>query len=81
MLVKNLLSNRYCVTAKPHLVPFLYKSLDGAEQRTISSHCDQDFFQWIDLLAINLPINQREGLYQIWVTLTNQEIQLVTEQA
>lgn len=68
------------MAAISHLISFLHKSLNAAEQGTVTSHCDQDFFQWIDLMAINLPIHLRKGLHQIWVTLTNQEIKLVTEQ-
>lgn len=68
------------MTVITHLVPFLHKSLYGAEQGSVTSHCDQDFFQWIDLMAINLPIHLRKGLDQTWVTLTKQEIKLVTEQ-
>lgn len=64
------------MSAITHLVPFLHKSLYGAEQGTVTSHRDQDFFQWIDFMAINLPIHLRKGLHQIWVTLTNQKIKL-----
>lgn len=80
ILVKNLLSKHYCMTAITHLVPFLHKSLYGAKQGTVTSHRDQDFFQWIDLMAISLPIHLRKGLHQNWVTLTHQETKLVTEQ-
>lgn len=68
-----LLSKHPRVAALTHLVPFLHKSLYGAEEGTVTSHRDQDFFQWIDLPSINLPIHLRKGLHQIWVTLANQE--------
>lgn len=62
------------VAALTHLVPFLHKSLYGAEEGAVTSHRDQDFSQRIDLPSINLPIHLRKGLHQIRVTLTNQEL-------